>query len=99
MLLINFLKKHFDVEASNEFNPELGERGRNVRTLYVYEKGEDCEYMFSLKNAQDLGVSASPDIHVVGNIYSNLEHETKLSEAQIKQMVRKNLIHSTFKGI
>ncbi|EMC8946424.1 hypothetical protein VM239_004529 [Salmonella enterica] len=64
MKLTTLLKKHFDIEEITDVDSTVN---REVYTIWVYEKGEDCEPLLILKDAQDfMGV----DGWLVGNIYS-----------------------------
>ncbi|UUL21364.1 hypothetical protein [Escherichia albertii] len=50
MKLTTLLKKHFDIEEITDVDSTVN---REVYTIWVYEKGEDCEPLLILKDAQD----------------------------------------------
>ncbi|HGT9583831.1 hypothetical protein OW930_28135, partial [Klebsiella pneumoniae] len=90
MKLTTLLKKHFDIEECTDVDSTVN---REVYTIWVYEKGEDCEPLLILKDAQDLmGV----DGWLVGNIYSTLQHGLLLQHEQLKTMIRNGEIKSSF---
>jgi hypothetical protein len=48
MKLTTLLKKHFDIEECTDVDSTVN---REVYTIWVYEKGEDCEPLLILKDA------------------------------------------------
>ncbi|WP_427182994.1 hypothetical protein [Klebsiella pneumoniae] len=46
MKLTTLLKKHFDIEEITDVDSTVN---REVYTIWVYEKGEDCEPLLILK--------------------------------------------------
>lgn len=92
MFLITFLKKHFDVEAQTNFDETIdgtNNSGKDVYQLWVYEKGQDSEPLFILKDAKALiGVEG----WVVGNVYSKLQHGLLVSDSQVKMLVKNSQI-------
>lgn len=94
MRLVTTLKKHFDVTedtgcAENSQEQEVND----VPRIWVFEKGQDSEPLFILKCAQALEGSTG---WIVGNIYSSLEHGLRLSEAEIKALLKNGKIHSEY---
>ena len=88
MNLTTLLKKHFDIEECTDVDPMVN---REVYAIWVYEKGEDCEPLLILKDAQDvMGV----DGWLVGNIYSTLQHGLLLQHEELKMMIRNGEIKS-----
>ena len=82
MKLITLLKKHFDIEEQTGRDDA---NTKDVRQIWVYERGQDSEPLLILKNAQDLlGLSG----WVVGNVYSCVQHGLLADESQLKQMMR-----------
>ncbi|EDA3480178.1 cobalamin biosynthesis protein CbiX [Salmonella enterica subsp. enterica serovar Typhimurium] len=88
MKLTTLLKKHFDIKEITDVDSTVN---REVYTIWVYEKGEDCEPLLILKDAQDfMGV----DGWLVGNIYSTLQHGLLLQHEELKTMIRNGEIKS-----
>lgn len=80
MKLESTLAKQFDVEISTKT-----EEGTILTVLEVYEKDNDCEFMFSLTTADDVS-------YTVGNVYSTLEHGTVLTEKELKVLLKNKSI-------
>lgn len=72
-------EKHFDIGGN--YRCVDSTVNREVYTIWVYEKGEDCEPLLILKDAQDfMGV----DGWLVGNIYSTLQHGLLLQHEELE---------------
>lgn len=79
MKLTTLLKKHFDIEECTDVDSTVN---REVYTIWVYEKGEDCEPLLILKDAQDLmGV----DGWLVGNIY--FAHQLSIARSTVYKIL------------
>jgi hypothetical protein len=93
------LRKHFDIEFKSEFDPNIvgsNETGKEVDYIWIYEKGEDCEPVLILKDAwwytennksEDFGCW-----WIVGNVYSTLEHGSRIHNDEFMKLVKANKI-------
>ena len=78
MKLNNYLSKFFDVVADEVENDE----GEKIPSLWLYEKGEEV----ILKQTE------KPGEWRVGDIYSALTNDARLSEEQIKKLAKAGMI-------
>lgn len=90
MKLTTLLNKHFEIlEKTGRDEADT----KDVRQIWVFEKGQDCEPLLILKNAQDLiGIPG----WVVGNVYSCVQHGLITDESQLKKMIRCGEIKSAY---
>ncbi len=82
MKLNNYLSKFFDVEENEVEN----DKGEKIPSLWLYEKGEDSEPVVILKQTE------KPGEWRVGDIYSALTNDARLSEEQIKKLAKAGMI-------
>ncbi|MGW43749.1 hypothetical protein EAO86_22955 [Salmonella enterica] len=82
MKLNNYLSKFFDVEENEVENDE----GVKIPSLWLFEKGEDSEPVVILKQTEN------PGEWRVGDIYSALTHDARLTEEQIKKLAKAGMI-------
>lgn len=82
MKLSNYLSKFFYVEESEVED----DKGNVMPSIWVYEDEEDSEPVVILKQTE------KPGEWLVGNISSSLQHDTLLSEDQIKKMAKAGMI-------
>ncbi|MEG8000097.1 hypothetical protein LAV69_21945 [Klebsiella quasipneumoniae subsp. quasipneumoniae] len=82
MKLNNYLSKFFDVVADEVENDE----GVKIPSLWLFEKGEDSEPVVILKQTEN------PGEWRVGDIYSALTHDARLTEEQIKKLAKAGMI-------
>lgn len=82
MKLNNYLSKFFDVVEDEVENDE----DEKIPSLWLYEKGEDSEPVVILKQTEN------PGEWRVGDIYSALTHDARLSEEQIKKLAKAGMI-------
>ncbi|HID5710667.1 TPA: hypothetical protein ACXETX_004952, partial [Klebsiella pneumoniae] len=82
MKLNNYLSKFFDVEENEVENDE----GEKIPSLWLFEKGEDSEPVVILKQTE------KPGEWRVGDIYSALTNDARLSEEQIKKLAKDGMI-------
>lgn len=95
MNLVTTLKKHFDITEYTGCAKNSQEQYVNdVPQIWVYEKGQESEPLFILKCAQALEEGTG---WIVADIYSSLEHGQRLSDAEIKALLKNGKIHSEFK--
>lgn len=89
MKFITFLNKYFDVETQTNPHPET--ENKTVLEFWIYEKGEDCEPLLILKNAQNM---LCVDGWIIGNIYSSLNNGKLVTEKEFRLMVKKGEVKS-----
>lgn len=82
MKLSNYLSKFFHVEESDVED----DNGNAIPSLWLYEHEDDSEPVVILKHTE------KPGEWLVGNISSSLQHDTLLSEEQLKKMAKAGLI-------
>lgn len=95
MYFKTFLERHFDVEESVVFGEEDKQKVFPLKRFELYEKGEDCEYMFSL--TLDVGTEeeelerriSGETNYKVGNVYSALQHGMVFEESLLRKMIKK----------
>lgn len=94
MRLVTTLKKNFDVTENVERESvSQGQQVVDVYQLWVFEKGQDSEPLFILKCAQALEGSTG---WIVADVYSTLDNGQRLSEAEIKALLKRGKIHSRY---
>ncbi|ORM76521.1 hypothetical protein HA43_14705 [Pantoea eucrina] len=82
MKLNNYLSKFFYVEESEVED----DNGNVMPSIWLYAHEDDSEPVVILKHA------GKPGEWLVGNISSSLQHDTLLSEQQIKKMAKAGMI-------
>ncbi|EGH9360851.1 cobalamin biosynthesis protein CbiX [Salmonella enterica] len=94
MLLVNAIKKHFDIDTHTLLE-ELEEEGveNPVFQIWIYEVGFDSEPLLILKDARHISKFGG---WIVANIYSNLEEGKVYSESEFKELLKKNKIQSRY---
>ncbi|WP_313554084.1 cobalamin biosynthesis protein CbiX [Atlantibacter hermannii] len=92
---IRFLNKYFDAQLNSEFVPyskEQNTAGKDVDTIWIYEKDNDCEPVLILKDAQGYTDSKEKGFWIVGNIYSSLKHGETIHEDEFRKLVKDNKV-------
>ena len=90
MHFTTFLKKHFDIEVSSEYRTDVNcsnDPGKDVETIIVYEKNNDCEPAFILRDSWWFTDTKEKKHWIVGNIYSTLEHGKEYSEKELINII------------
>ncbi|ECE9694233.1 cobalamin biosynthesis protein CbiX [Salmonella enterica subsp. enterica serovar Typhimurium] len=92
MHFTTFLKKHFDIEK----NVGTSDSGNDTESIYVYEKVNDCEPLFILRESWINAEIKKCGIWTVGNIYSTLEHGKEYTESELREMIKKGKVTSKY---
>nr|WP_251361714.1 cobalamin biosynthesis protein CbiX [Escherichia coli] len=88
----NFSEKHFDIEKI----VGTSDSGNDTESIYVYEKGNDCEPLFILRESWINAEIKKCGIWTVGNIYSTLEHGKEYTESELREMIKKGKVTSKY---
>lgn len=94
MHLETYLKKYFDIEVEmvkTDFSNE-----KDIKSICVYEKGEDAEPAFVL---YDVDLLLDEEGHFerranmentlrIGNIYSKLNHGSLIKEKELRKLIK-----------
>lgn len=86
MHFTTFLKKHFDIEKV----VGTSDSGNDTESIYVYEKGNDCEPLFILHESWLNAEIKKCGVWTIGDIYSTLEHGKEYSEQELIKMIKES---------
>ena len=93
MKFTTFLKKHFDIKFVPEYfvkpDSSSDDNGKNVDSIFVFEKDNDCEPVFILHETWWITDDTKEKKWVLGNIYSTLEHNKEYSEKELINIIKK----------
>ncbi|HHE4992766.1 TPA: cobalamin biosynthesis protein CbiX [Escherichia coli] len=92
MHFTTFLKKHFDIEkvVGTSYS------GNDTESIYVYEKGNDCEPFFILHESWLNAEIKKCGVWTIGDIYSTLEHGKEYSEQELIKMIKEGKVISKY---
>lgn len=88
---IRFLNKYFDAQLNSEFDPSVkcqNNTGKDIDTIWIYEKENDCEPVLILKDAHWYTSNKEEGFWIVGNVYSSLKHGEMIHEDEFRQLVK-----------
>ncbi|HBE2333980.1 TPA: cobalamin biosynthesis protein CbiX [Escherichia coli] len=92
MKTLTFLKKHFDIEKV----VGTSDSGNDTESIYVYEKGNDCEPLFILHESWLNAEIKKCGVWTIGDIYSTLEHGKEYSEQELIKMIKEGKVISKY---
>ncbi|MEA0126766.1 cobalamin biosynthesis protein CbiX, partial [Escherichia coli] len=70
--------------------------GNDTESIYVYEKGNDCEPLFILHESWLNAEIKKCGVWTIGNIYSTLEHGKEYSEQELIKMIKEGKVISKY---